>query len=204
MENSSVLKKDYVLALAAEETEITVKPEEEDEEKRLKAQKASCYKKLQETSTGRLVSYRYFYACAVYLVYATAMLTNDYQGNLEEQNHNYLVYAVIHVINSCMFLWSWSERNYYEVECWPEYLNIIGSALWLNSSLDYPFLYTSNDDAATFSESFYHCRRVELAAAAVELAACIGWALIWYKGYVESLDSETHLPPPSRGFCLGT
>lgn len=59
--------------------------------------------------------------------------------------------------------------------------------------------YTSDDDSASYSSSFYLERELEFWASAIEVLAAFGWIWSWHVGYME-LVAETHGPIPSRGW----
>jgi hypothetical protein len=145
---------------------------------------------------------RYFYAMLIYLIYAAAMVTNNYIGSEDRENKVYVVFAVIHVIDAFLFLWSWEDKTFTDVETWPEYLNIFGAGLYLWSSTYYDALYViSSNGAVAPSLKFYTCRQIELAASTLEVFAAVGWIYVWHKGLIEQFGSDLK-SVPGRGFTL--
>lgn len=77
---------------------------------------------------------KYLLANVVYFFYAFGMIAIDY-GNLEIQliNKLYYFFGYIHLINACMYIWSWEDRYWTDVVMIPEYLNVCGAILYLYS-----------------------------------------------------------------------
>ena len=69
----------------------------------------------------------------------------------------------------------------------PEYLNILGAALYLWSAALYP-TESGPTDATTLK-----VHRIETAAAGIEWLACVGWFITWHL---------TYLRVPGRGYTL--
>ena len=145
----------------------------------------------------------YFYASLLYVVYSIGIYRTDY-GNqsLKQTNRDFLIYGIIHVISAILYALSWiGFKPWNTIEPLPDYLNIIGSVLWLYSATLYPDLYSNatrndqyyyssnylldnnctiviTDDGSTSSEfapAFYTCRIVELAAAVIEVLCGFLW-----------------------------
>ncbi len=76
--------------------------------------------------------------------------------------------------------------RWYDLIVIPDYLNMIGAALYIRSSL----LYAETDD----SETVQYVHRLEMAAASVELAAAFMWAAVWIMTYTRGI--------PNRGWTL--
>jgi hypothetical protein len=130
------------------------------------------------------------------------MLLNNYFGaSADFQNEIYFEFAIVHFVNAFMFAWAWDEKSWTDFEMYPEYLNIIGASLYLWSSTLYGSIRYTNDDASAFTDEYYVCRYIELAAAIVELFAAFGWVFVWYVGYMEKYGSRP-FPTPGRGFTL--
>ena len=146
--------------------------------------KSSSFARFRKASWTAITS-RYLYASIVYIVYSVAMVCNNYYGDTTQQNYVYYIFAWVHLINAAMYVYSWDSKGWLDYELFPDYLNCVGAALYLYSATLYDYIYTSNDDAAGYSDSFYNCRHVELAAAVVEMFASIGWVLVWYYNFVE-------------------
>lgn len=69
----------------------------------------------------------------------------------------------------------------------PEYMNVLGAALYLWSAALYP-TESGPTDATTLK-----VHRIETAAAGVEWLACVGWFITWHL---------TYLRVPGRGYTL--
>lgn len=69
----------------------------------------------------------------------------------------------------------------------PEYMNMLGAALYLWSAALYP-TERGPTDAATL-----RVHRIETAAAGIEWLACVGWFITWHL---------TYLRVPGRGYTL--
>jgi hypothetical protein len=145
---------------------------------------------------------RYFYAMLLYLCYATAMVMNNYFGTEDRENTVYVLFGVIHVIDAFLFLFSWEDKRFIDVETWPEYLNIAGSFLYLWSSTTYDNLYEiASDGGVSLSADFFKCRQIELVASILEVLATIGWIYVWHKGLVERFGSDFKTIP-GRGYTV--
>lgn len=145
----------------------------------------------------------YFYASVLYVVYSIGIYRTDYENqSLKQTNKDFLIYGIIHVISAVLYALSWiGFKPWNTVEPLPDYLNIVGSVLWLYSATLYPDLYsnasrndqyyysgtyllnsnctiTYNDDAYSsdkFAPAFYTSRKVELAAAIIEVVCGFLW-----------------------------
>ena len=145
---------------------------------------------------------RYFYAMLLYLCYATAMVMNNYFGTEDRENTVYVLFGVIHVIDAFLFLFSWEDKRFFDLETWPEYLNIAGSFLYLWSSTTYDNLYEiASDGGVSLSADFFKCRQIELVASILEVLATIGWIYVWHKGLVERFGSDFKTIP-GRGYTV--
>ena len=144
---------------------------------------------------------RYFYAMLVYFVTSMALFANDFVGGVNEKNKVYFTFAVIHTINAVQFAWSWDEKGYFDFEMFPEYINIIEGMLYVFSSSLYGRLYASDDAFAAYTEDFYVCRRLEMIASVLEVAASIGWVIVWYRMYVEKVSTSL-TAIPGRGLSI--
>ena len=145
---------------------------------------------------------KYFYAMFIYLIYATAMVTNNYLGDEDHENRVYVLFGIVHVIDAFLFLISWDEKGFSDIETWPEYLNIAGSFLYLWSSTTYGSLYDiSTEGRVSLSANFYRCRQLELAASILEVFATVGWIYIWHKGLIERFGKDFK-SVPGRGFTF--
>jgi hypothetical protein len=81
--------------------------------------------------------------------------------------------AALYLANAFMFIWAWVPLGYSlgSVVMVPEYVNVLGAALYLYSASLY-------DDAGADAEAAV--REVEVAAAAVEFVAGVGWCVTWW------------------------
>jgi hypothetical protein len=144
----------------------------------------------------------YFYAMLVYLSYTVAMVVNNHLVSTDKRNRVYVIFAMVHVIDAFMFLYSWDDKTYIDVETWPEYLNIIGSILYLWSSTIYDTLFdTSPNGSETPSPNFYICRQTELIASTLEVFATLGWIYITYKNLLERFGDSLFITP-GRGLTI--
>lgn len=147
-------------------------------------------------------SSKYFYAMLLYLTYAAAMVINNYYGTEDRENTVYVLFGVIHVIDAFLFLLSWEDKRFTDVETWPEYLNIAGSFLYLWSSTTYDNMYDiASDGGISLSADFFKCRQIELVASILEVLATVGWIYVWHKGLIERFGSDFSAVP-GRGFTI--
>lgn len=91
----------------------------------------------------------------------------------------YKAAAWIHLVNALQYVWAWVPSGF-GVISWvqvPEYLNVVGAALYLHTA----YLYESvggNFDAETLQVHYF-----ETAASAIELVAAVGWCVTWWWTY---------------------
>lgn len=154
-----------------------------------------------EKATRNTIHSKYFYAMLVYLVNATAMVANDGVGGVSAKNAVYFVFAIIHLVNAIQFAWSWDTKRWWEFELIPEYLNMIESALYIWSSSLYGHLYITDDDNSWYSTDFFICRKLELIASVVEILASVGWIVVWYRMFIETV-SPSLTAVPGRGLSV--
>jgi hypothetical protein len=91
----------------------------------------------------------------------------------------YKAAAWIHLINALQYVWAWLPSGF-GLFSWvqtPEYLNIVGAALYLHTAYLYETV-GGNFDAETLQVHYY-----ETAASAIELAAAVGWCVTWWWTY---------------------
>jgi hypothetical protein len=141
----------------------------------------------------------YFYANLMYLIYTIGLVhLNNLNVSLKEENKQYLIYAILHILSAMLYTFSWiGIKRWYDIEVLPDYLNVIGSALWLWSACLYPSnyvtpsyttivfynatthtnvtTYISNDDGYGYSVVYYRTRRIEVAAAVIEVVCGPLW-----------------------------
>lgn len=149
------------------------------------------------------ITSKYFYAMLIYLAYAAAMVINNNFGSNDSENKVYVIFAILHVVDAYLFLFSWEDKCYTDYETWPEYLNIIGSFLYLWSSTFYTTIQIiSSDGSVSLSDSFYLCRQIELAASALEVLATALWIYVWYVGLIDRFGSDFSRHIPGRGLTI--
>ena len=171
--------------------------------------KLSQFDKSRVTSTEFRDAYqltitsKYFYAMLMYLAYAAAMVINNNFGSNDSENNVYVIFAILHVVDAYLFLFSWEDKCYTDYETWPEYLNIMGSLLYLWSSTFYTTIsIISSDGSVSLSDSFYLCRQIELAASALEMLATALWIYVWYAGLIDRFGSDFSQHIPGRGLTI--
>lgn len=85
----------------------------------------------------KLSIYSRYLACTiVYVVYAAVMvLAPDYfqDSDPETLNRVYMIFGVLHLLNACMYVWSWEDRAWSDPVVYPEYLNVVGAVLYLGA-----------------------------------------------------------------------
>lgn len=224
--------------------------DDNDHDDDLPAYKWSIQRKLYATFTSL-----YFYANVLYVVYSigtyySSDITVYSDDVVQTNNYNdvYFRYGIVHVVSSWLYLLSWiGYKNWYEIEVWPDYLNVVGSALWLTAACYYPKDYVtpsyslvfyntsydanvtslanvtvggqqilenvtvlerftslanysvSNDDGLGFSSQYYLIRKLELAAAVIEVVAAPLWVWAWYTNYRDSYECDDK-PTAARGW----
>jgi hypothetical protein len=150
---------------------------------------------------------RYLLANCFYVAYASAMLIIDYAlypSYLDASssdpdkaneiyaliNRCYLGFGVLHAINSVQYYWSWLPSGYrwHHRVMVPEYLNMMGAAIYLYTATRYP---ECND---TLSDITLHVHHWETVASAIELVAAFGWVYTWWLVYPRGV--------PGRGWTL--
>jgi len=140
----------------------------------------------------------YLFSNFVYMIYAALILTIDMhkdEWSMETINHVFIVAAVVHVVNACMYIWVWMDSGYpfrHRVMI-PELLNIAESSLYLVSASMYSFENADGDNMAHMDPVLRRVQRIELVAAILELMAAFGWVITWYMTYPRA---------PGRGWTL--
>ena len=150
---------------------------------------------------------RYFYAIVVYLAYCISMVFADV-GKIsnKEANDLYFNFGIEHLINACMFVWAWDDRGWFDDVVIPEYLNIIGAALYIWSASLYPVMY-SDDDLFYYyykpkTEEFKACRYIELVACIIFTLSAFGWIYSWYRLFTENFGPVLLNTSASRGISI--
>jgi hypothetical protein len=89
-----------------------------------------------KTAAWSSITSRYLAACAVYFAYSVGMvLADDPNLNSAKRNDYYFKFGIVHLINACMFVWTWEGKSYTDKVVIPEYLNVLGAVLYLWSRL---------------------------------------------------------------------
>ena len=145
-------------------------------------------KSLRQIVIDTLMS-RYFYASLVYLAYAVAMVHVMFIANEDYNNALYFRFAIIHCVNALMYAVAWDSTLWTTFYMYPEFLNIIGSGLYLWSSTMYDEKYLSDDYYADYSPQFALCRKAELTASIIEWFAAIGWNYVWYAQFEKDIGT---------------
>lgn len=98
---------------------------------------------------------------------------------LAQINNLYIGFGAVHLVNAVMYYWAWLPAGFrfYDRVMVPEYLNMIGAALYLKSACLY---YLANDFTSEVTMFIHHC---EAAAACIELLAALGWTYTWWLTY---------------------
>jgi hypothetical protein len=100
----------------------------------------------------------------------------------------YIVSGIIHLLNAFQYIYAWFPLGF-GIFSWvmiPEWLNVLGAALYLVSASEY--------DAAYFdTEALHRNHVIETVAATIEFFAAVGWTWVWWK---------THVRGPGRGLTL--
>jgi len=138
---------------------------------------------------------RYFWSCVIYVLYAFGFVLINIKADvwsLRSINQMYVWLGVVHVFNAQQFAWV-TLQDYKWDEMWlvPDYLNVIGSALYMWSATLYKdeSLLDSGSGSrgghkfGQYNESYYVIRNLELAASVIEVFAAIGWVVAWYASY---------------------
>ena len=78
-------------------------------------------------------------------------------------------FGVVHVLTALLYVYAWRDRSWFDVILIPEYLNNVEASLYLWSAI----WYSRQDTLGSYYTLQVH--KIEMAAATVELVACIGW-----------------------------
>ncbi len=122
-----------------------------------------------------------------------------YQQRVRGLNALYIAAGVIHLVNAFQYIFAWMPLGYGLLHpvMIPEYLNIVGAALYLWSAslydanlTDYT---TGADGSVTYGASVLLTHEIETASALIEVLAAVGWCVVWALAYT---------PGPSRGYTL--
>lgn len=116
------------------------------------------------------------------------MLCIDFVDYGQETNDKlYYFFGMVHFLNAWMYWYAWKDIRWWDPIVYPEYLNVVGAALYLWSSSLYRRESGPHDPATS------HIHVIETCAAIVELLACVGWAITWHLTYERV---------PGRGYTL--
>mgnify|MGYP006892782897 FL=1 len=77
--------------------------------------------------------------------------------------------AIIGVISSSLYLWTWVDRSWFDVILIPEYISILESVLYLGTAL----CYGKQDTLGGYYTLAIH--KIELTASILDLIASILW-----------------------------
>ena len=101
-----------------------------------------------------------------------------YRMKLRGINQLYVAAGVIHLFNAFQYIYAWLPLGYGLLHpvMIPEYLNVLGAALYLVSASYYNETFSSYTSEATL-----RVHRIETASSLIEVFAALGWALVWWK-----------------------
>ena len=123
-----------------------------------------------------------------------------YQQRLRGINALYVAAGVIHLINALQYIYAWMPLGYGFLHpvMIPEYLNVLGAALYLWSASLYnttitDYTYDAATKVTTYGPSVLRVHEIETASSLIEVFAAIGWCLVW---------AFTYIPGPGRGYTL--
>jgi hypothetical protein len=126
----------------------------------------------------------YVYASLLYVAYAAGMLLVDYAETRTPRsdiNLQYIAWGCLHLIDAFLYIASWRSLGYAyaSVVMLPEFMNVLGAALYLSSAAMYPL-----ENAPAYNNSpTMAIHVIELAASVVEMVAAVGWAYTWWLTY---------------------
>jgi hypothetical protein len=137
----------------------------------------------------RCFTSRYFIANMMYLFYCSAMILIDFSAVAigEARLHSvYVQFALLHLSIAILYLYMWIGEGYDIFERWvfllPDWLNLIGSTLFLVSACLYPYQFDSGGERTSWFDSV---QLIEFIAVNVESFAAILWLWQVYLCYHE-------------------
>lgn len=118
---------------------------------------------------------KYCLANMVYLVHEIAIRSFD--RRLDEDVSVYIgqTFAVLHFINSLIYLWVWKDErvNLFSFYLFPDWINVVAASLYLASVIIYP--YELDPILINYSELFITARTFDLIASGLDVIAFLGW-----------------------------
>jgi len=176
------------------------------------------YVRLRTTrSIKRVSKCRYFRSnvmycilCAIYLYINAYGYVDNMTPELEWRlQFLYTSTYYLHVINAIMYLYMWTElRTIFSLFILPDWLNLLGSLLYLVSGWLLPLAYDEEHYDEKIRRSaiinmkwFVVVRLLEIVAGSVELIATFGWNIQWYLDYMQDLLLNP-IACVGRGFTL--
>ena len=107
---------------------------------------------------------------------------------------------MIHLLNALQYIWAWLPFGYGFLHpvMIPEYLNVIGAALYLWSASLYntnvtDWVWDVQNQVTVYGPSVLLVHRIETASSFIEILAAIGWCVVW---------AYTYIPGPGKGYTL--
>jgi hypothetical protein len=101
-----------------------------------------------------------------------------YRMKLRSINQLYIAAGVIHLFNAFQYIFAWLPLGYGLLHpvMIPEYLNVLGAALYLASASKY------NETLSSYtSDTTKLVHRIETASSFIEVLAAVGWTVVWWK-----------------------
>ena len=96
----------------------------------------------------------------------------------------YIQFAMLHLSIALGYFYMWSGEGLNAFSNWlflfPDWLNLIGSTLFLVSACMYPFQFDENGDITHW---FDKVQLIELVAVVIELIAAYCWLIQWFIDY---------------------
>ncbi|CAF1455417.1 unnamed protein product [Didymodactylos carnosus] len=139
----------------------------------------------------------------IYLGYTVGALVLDYDvplnNNTPAANKGYLGLACIHLTSAFLYWYAWQDHTWSDVIMIPEYMNMIEACLYVWSSSYYP-----KQSVSLFDYYSLATHKIELAAGVVDLIACVGWIMSWYRTYTRTLGRGFAFDDPDTFACLTT
>ena len=115
-------------------------------------------------------------------------------------NSLYVAAGVIHLLNAFQYIYAWLPLGYSFLSpvMIPEYLNVLGAALYLWSASLYntnltDYSYDAATKTTTYGASVLRVHEIETASSLIEVFAAVGWCVVW---------AYTYIPGPGRGYTL--
>ena len=122
--------------------------------------------------------------CSNYII----PIDTKYRQGIASINAVYIVAGVVHLLNAFQYIYAWFPLGFGLLSpvMIPEYLNVLGAALYLVGAARY--------NAAMFDADITHSIHVlETVASLIEVFAAFGWTIVWWFTFVRG---------PGRGLTL--